>query len=158
MITLRILKWTLTSRANFIWTTMEWRIEKIKSRGSDIKYDMSYDMNILFLIWNKTIPCISNICILNIPKSYKPMIWILIFGVLEWWVSFLVIHHNITQIKLYKYASWKNAHIKHKSIIFDHPGDVFPGLCITISHSSGKIFAQIFTYLHRSNIFTTHYK
>ena len=101
---------------------------------------------------------ISNICILNIPKSYKPMIWILIFGVLEWWVSFSVIHHNITQIKLYKYASWKNAHIKHKSIIFDHPGDVFPGLCITISHSSGKIFAQIFTYLHRSNISTTHYK
>ena len=95
---------------------------------------------------------------LNIPKSYKTMIWILIFGVLEWWVSFSVIHHNITQIKLYKYASWKNAHIKHKSIIFDHPGDVFPGLCITISHSSGKIFAQIFTYLHRSNISTTHYK
>ena len=46
---LRILKWTLTSRANFIWTTMEWRIEKIKSRGSVMKYDMSYDMNIFFL-------------------------------------------------------------------------------------------------------------
>ena len=86
------------------------------------------------------------------------MILILIFGILEWWVSFLVIHHNITQIKLYKYASWKNAHIKHKSIIFDHPGDVFPGLCITISHSRGKIYAQIYAQLHRNNIFTTQNK
>ena len=52
----------------------------------------------------------------------------------------------------------KNAHIKHKSIIFDHPGDVFPGLCITISHSRGKIYVQIYAQLHRNNIFTTQNK
>ena len=153
MITLRIPKWTLTSKANFIWTTMEWRIEKIKSIGSVIKYDMSYDMNIFFLYRIKKMRIV-----LNIPKACKPLILILIFGILEWWVSFLVIHHNITQIKLYKYASWKNAHIKHKSIIFDHPGDVFPGLCITISHSRGKIYVQIYAQLHRNNIFTTQNK